>query len=109
MKLTPLKALAAYQRDDYEPNVDYPWWADNSAHFVAGAIIGAIAHYGLGLGLVATGTAFLTCALVWEWYECAYNVRPWDEREDWSTDRAVEDTLLDTYVGLSGALLVVLL
>lgn len=104
----PIKRLAAYQRSEYKPGEDYPWWADNAAHLVGGAVIGAIAHYGFGLGLLGTAVVFLICAVVWELYEFLYNVRPWDEREDWSVDRAIEDTMLDTYVGLTGAILMVL-
>lgn len=106
---SPLARFARDMRRTYEPGEDDPWWYDNSAHLAAGGFIGAMAHYGLAFGLTDTALAFLACALVWELFEFRYNIRPWDEREGWSFDRAVEDTLLDTYVGLTGALLIVAL
>lgn len=106
----PLAKFAELQREHtYEPGVEMRWWEDNLGHGLAGAAIGGLAHALLGTGYVRTGALFLVLAAVWEAYEYRYEIRPWDPVDDWTHDRAVEDTLLDTYVGLTGALLAVFL
>lgn len=107
MEINPLSRFARWVRSTYEPGVDDPWWQDNLGHFIGGAAVGGAAHLALGLGLLESAAAFLAVAAVWETFEYRYNVRPWDGREDWGMDRAIEDTVLDTVVGLAGALLVV--
>lgn len=104
-----LQRLAELQkRHTYTAGENLPWWHDNAGHLAAGFGLGALAHLGLALGYVGVGGAFLACALVWEAYEYRYGIRPWDPEDGWCHDHAVEDTLLDTYVGLTGALLAVL-
>lgn len=102
-----LQRFADGVRATYEPNVDDPWYYDNAAHLVSGAIIGASSWFVLDTGIAGSLGVFLVLALVWEWFEWSYNVRPWDDREDWDYDRAVEDTLLDTYVGATGTVITV--
>lgn len=99
-----LQHIADKIRRTYEPQVDDAWWYDNLGHAVCGFAIGAAA-WALHPNMWFVGAAFLACASMWEWFEYAFNIRPWDPRENWSVDRAIEDTLLDTYVGLTGALL----
>lgn len=102
MSANPLTVIERLCRWSYSPGEDHPWWADNVAHFTGGVLIGIPAFYLTG-DIVLTGIIFLAVAAVWEYYEYRYEIRPWDPREDWSMDRAVEDTLLDTYIGLTGA------
>lgn len=107
--MNPLKKLAwAMKEYTYEAGVDLPWWHDNLAHFAGGALIGALTHFVLGYGYVGVGAVFIGLAGGWEAYEYTHGIRPWDEADGWTFDRAIEDTLLDTYVGLTGALLSVL-
>lgn len=104
-----LKKAAELQKEHtYEAGTELHWWEDNAGHFAAGALIGALTHFLLGFGYLGVGAVFIGLAGVWEAYEYAYGIRPWDEADGWTFDRAIEDTLLDTYVGLTGALLSVL-
>lgn len=99
-----LEQFAAVMHSTYEPGEDDPWWADNLAHFISGAAIGLASRWLLGVGYLGAAVVFLALAVVWEWYEYHYDIRPWDDRDGWGRDRAIEDTLLDTYVGLTGTL-----
>lgn len=111
MKRRPplLSVFARAMRGSYTPGEDDPWWYDNLLHFTSGVIIGALSVLLLDTTFLGTAVVFLLLAAVWEAFEYHYSIRPWDEREDWTHDRAVEDTLLDTYMGLTGALMAVLL
>ena len=105
-----LKKLAAMQKEHtYEAGVELAWWEDNAGHLAAGFAIGALTHALLGFSYVGVGMVFLALAAAWEAYEHVYEVRPWDPTDGWSLDRAIEDTILDTYIGLTGALLSVLI
>lgn len=99
-----LEGLRQCSREPYEPGEELPWWADNLAHFTCGLLIGILAQLVWNDWLLAAAT-FLLLTTVWEIFEYTHEVRPWDPRDGWSLDRAVEDTLLDTYVGLTGALI----
>lgn len=99
-----LHAIAEAFREPYDAGEDLPWWSDNLGHFLCGVVIGAGAHALFG-GMAYPAVVFIALAGVWEVFEYQYNVRPWDPEDDWSFDRAIEDTLLDTYVGLTGALI----
>lgn len=104
-----LKKFAWAMREyTYEAGEDLPWWHDNLAHFAGGFAIGALTHALFGFEYLNVGMVFLALAAVWEAYEYTYGIRPWDPEDGWTLDRAVEDTLLDTYIGLTGALLAVL-
>lgn len=102
-----LQHFANRMRSTYEPGHDDPWWYDNALHFASGVVIGLplVVFGGAAVGYLG----FLLAAFVWEAFEYAYNIRPWDEREDWTKDRAIEDTILDTVMGLAGVFMVVLL
>jgi len=103
-----LQKLANWQKTyTYDSGKPLPWWHDNFAHFAGGAVFGVLTHLLLGFGYVGVGVSFLGIAGVWEVYEYTYGIRPWDEEDGWKTDHIVEDTLLDCYVGLTGALLLV--
>lgn len=94
-------------RSTYEPEADDPWWKDNSAHFLSGAVIATVAVPLMNSAVTVFGV-YLALAAIWEAYEYKYNIRPWDEREDWSLDRAIEDTLLDTIMGGAGVAVVLI-
>lgn len=96
--------IAKAFRAPYDPHEELPWWMDNLGHFASGIVLGGVLWL-LTASWVYTTVGFVTLAIMWETFEYYHNVRPWDERErgSWPTDRAIEDTLLDTYIGLTGA------
>jgi hypothetical protein len=85
------------------------WWWDNLAHLSAGASIGGwtaliVTHFGYGgyaviLAVVVSGIA----ALIWEAIEFVEGVWPWTATL--SLDRKWSDTLLDSYLVLTGSAL----
>lgn len=75
------------------------WWWDNLSHFMAGYAFGAALADQIEPRTILIG--FLLLATGWEIFEYRINERPWDGSMDW--DHAMEDTVLDTYMGLSGA------
>lgn len=101
-----LSTIARKIRATYEPGTDDPWWYDNVGHFMGGIVVAGAVSF-VWTNPIVLVMAFLMVAGIWELFEYVYNIRPWDERENWSFDRAVEDTLLDTAIGVLGALLVI--
>lgn len=100
MHLVPVEVDVAY--DGY----DNHWWWDNVAHFFGGYAVGT------ALSCVFDDRetvlkAFLVVTGAWEVFEYGSRERPWhvDENGDmeWSFDHAMEDTALDTVMGLAGA------
>lgn len=76
------------------------WLYDNTAHFSAGACLAALAS--LLLSFIPTLAAVLALAIGWEFIEFTHGVFPWIKRV--SPDRAWEDTLLDTLLVMTAAL-----
>lgn len=83
--------------DRYEDH----WWYDNLSHFCAGYAIGtALSEMEDDKQVVCQ--RFLVITSLWELFEYSIDERPWDDSvEDF--DHAMEDTVLDTYMGLTGA------
>jgi len=75
------------------------WWWDNAAHFGAGVTIGGLITTDESSTVRDVGV-FLGVAFLWELFEWCHGVWPWMSG---SSDRAIEDTLLDTLVGAIGA------
>ena len=85
----------------------YPqhWWWDNVCHLTAGYAIGS-ALIELTDDRTTVVKAFLAITTGWEIFEYMIDERPWDGSMEW--DHAMEDTVLDTYMGLTGAYLATL-
>lgn len=79
----------------------YPnhWWYDNVAHLLGGVCMGAL----LPGDRDATARRFLAVATIWEAYEWASGEPRSMGDPEWPMDRKVEDTILDTIVGMVGA------
>lgn len=78
------------------------WWWDNLAHLGAGFAIGTeLGARTDDRSSVLLGFLGLTTA--WELFEFRIDERPWDGSMCW--DHAMEDTVLDTVMGLAGAYL----
>lgn len=76
------------------------WWWDNLAHFTAGYAIGSTLSE-MTDDRSTVLQAFLAITTGWEIFEYSIDERPWDGSMTW--DHAMEDTVLDTYMGLTGA------
>lgn len=94
--------LAMHKAYRYEDH----WWWDNTAHFLGGYAVGSVLVDRVDDRMTVL-KAFLILTTAWECYEYAIDERPWDGSMTW--DHAVEDTVLDTYMGLTGAFLATLI
>lgn len=75
------------------------WWYDNVAHLAGGVSVGTAVHNFTG-DIKQSLVSFLLIATVWEIFEYLVGERPWDGSMCW--DHAMEDTVLDTVMGLIG-------
>lgn len=75
------------------------WWYDNLAHVCGGISVGTVVHHYTD-DVEASLWTFLGIATLWEAFEYLVGERPWDG--SMTFDHAMEDTLLDTVMGLVG-------
>lgn len=104
-----LIGLVPINKLTYDP-FDRHWWWDNVSHLLWGVSFGALFLSVIGLTYWQAIGASLIVASIWEVYEYVAKERPWHTNQNgdmmWLLDHALEDTLLDTYMMITGVWLV---
>lgn len=77
------------------------WWYDNLAHAFGGAMLSPI--FLPFLPWIWPYVAVVLTGFGWEYFEFVQRIHPWTGRT--SEDKAYEDTLLDMFMVLTGAIL----
>lgn len=106
-----LISLVPVNRLRFDP-FDRFWWWDNVSHLLWGVTFGSL-FFAADMSYWQAVGASLIVATIWEVYEYMAGERPWHTNQNgdmfWSIDHAWEDTLLDTYMMITGVFLVSLL